>query len=275
MKRVAEALGVSRSNPAERAKGDTPPRGPYAKAEDGALLPVIRGFVDERPTYGYRRITALVNRELAQEGLPPVNRKRVHRIMRRHALLLERHTGRREGRTHDGKVMVMRSNLRWCSDGLEFACWNGDAIRMAFIIDAFDREIIARTAVCGAGISGSDVRDLMLEAVERRFGAVRAPHPIEHLSDNGSPYAAKETRAFAAALNLVPCFTPVRSPESNGMSEAFVKTFKRDYLRVNPLPNAPTVLRQIDGWITDHNEIHPRSALGMRSPREFTRAQAQ
>ncbi|MDR6955811.1 transposase InsO family protein [Ancylobacter sp. 3268] len=37
----------------------------------------------------------------------------------------------------------MRSNLRWCSDGLEFACWNREIIRMAFIIDAFDSEIIA------------------------------------------------------------------------------------------------------------------------------------
>ena len=98
----------------------------------------------------------------------------------------------------------MRSNLRWCSDGLEFTCWNGEIVRMAFIIDAFDREIIAWAAVCGAGISGSDVRDMMLEAVEKRFGAVRAPHPVEHLSDNGSPYTAKETRDFAAALNLVP-----------------------------------------------------------------------
>jgi transposase InsO family protein len=69
---------------------------------------------------------------------------------------------------------------------------------------------------------------MMLEAVERRFGSTRAPHRIEHLSDNGSPYIAKETRDFALALNLVPCFTPVKSPESNGMSEAFVKTFKRD-----------------------------------------------
>ena len=144
---------------------------------------------------------------------------------------------------------------------------------MAFIIDAFDREIIACTAVRGGGISGSDVRDMMLEAVEKRFGMVRAPYPIQHLSDNGSPYTAKETRDFAAALNLVPCFTPVRSPESNGMPEAFVKTFKRDYLRVNPLPDAPTVLRQIAGWIDDYNEIHPHSALRMRSPREFIRAQ--
>ena len=53
-----------------------------------------------------------MNRQLAKTGHVPVNRKRVHRIMQRHALLLERHTGRREGRIHDGKVMVMRSNLR-------------------------------------------------------------------------------------------------------------------------------------------------------------------
>ena len=275
MKRVAEALGVSRSNLAERGHGRSQSRGRYIKADDEALLPLIRRFADERPTYGYRRIAALVNRELARQSLPPANRKRVHRIMHRHSLLLGRCTGRREGRVHDGKVMVMRSNLRWCSDGLEFTCWNGEIVRLAFIIDAFDREIIAWTAVSGAGISGSDVRDMMLEAVERRFAAIRAPHAIEHLSDNGSPYTAKETRHFAAALNLKPCFTPVRSPESNGMSEAFVKTFKRDYVRVNPLPDAQRALRQIAGWIADYNDVHPHSALRMRSPREFIRAQAQ
>jgi transcriptional regulator with XRE-family HTH domain len=63
MKRVAEALGVSRSHLAARARGKAPPRGPYVKATDEALLPLIRRFVDVRPTYGYRRITALVNRE--------------------------------------------------------------------------------------------------------------------------------------------------------------------------------------------------------------------
>ena len=60
MKRVAEALGVSRSNLAERVRGQARPRGPYVKAGDEALLPLIRRFVDERPTYGYRRITALL-----------------------------------------------------------------------------------------------------------------------------------------------------------------------------------------------------------------------
>jgi putative transposase len=82
-------------------------------------------------------------------------------------------------------------------------------------------------AVAGAGVSGSMVRDLMLE--ELRFATIQAPHAVELLSDNGSPFTAKETLDFAGALGLVPCFTPVHSPESNGIAEAFVKTFKRDH----------------------------------------------
>jgi transposase InsO family protein len=51
----------------------------------------------------------------------------------------------------------------------------------------------------------------------------------------------------------------VKSPESNGMSEAFVKTLKRDYVRISPLPDAKTALRQIAGWIDDYNPAsqHP------------------
>ena len=273
MTRVAEALGVSRSTLHDRVCGNRRPRGAYVKAGDTDLLPLIRTIVAERPTYGYRRVTALVNRELSQRGRPPANHKRVYRIMKYQALLLERHSGHRPGRVHDGTVMVMRSDLRWCSDTLEFPCWNREIVRLGFVIDAFDREVIASVGVAGAGISGSDVRDMMLTAVERRFdGAVRAPHPIEHLSDNGSPYTAKPTRDFAAALNLVPCFTPVASPESNGIAEAFVKTFKRDYVRIRPLPDAATVIQQIPGWIEDYNQVHPHSALRMRSPEEFRRA---
>ena len=43
---------------------------------------------------------------------------------------------------------------------------------------------------------------------ELRFGTVQAPHAVEWLSDNGSPFTARETLDFAAALGLVPCFTP-------------------------------------------------------------------
>jgi transposase InsO family protein len=272
VKAVAETIGVSRSQLHARAAGTSKPRGLYRKAEDDDLLPALRRLVDARPTYGYRRITALLNRERRAEGLELINRKRVLRILNLHGLTLEQSTGRREGRVHDGKIAVMASNLRWCSDACEITCWNGEKVRAAFIIDAFDREVIAHVAVTGAGISGSDVRDMMLAAVEKRFGADRAPHPIEHLSDNGSCYTAGETRDFARQLGLVPCFTPVHSPESNGMSEAFVKTLKRDYVRITPLPDAAAVLGLVTAWIDDYNTVHPHSALAMRSPVEFRAA---
>ncbi len=195
--------------------------------------------------------------------------------MKNNNLLLERSGFDRPERTHDGKVVVMRSNLRWCSDGLEFTCWNGDVIRAAFLIDAHDREIISWRAVANAGISGSDVRDMLLEAVETRFGTYHAPEIIEVLSDNGSAYTAKETRIFARQLGLKPCFTPVASPQSNGMSEAFVKTLKRDYVRVNPLPDAETVLILIGDWIEDYNDNHPHSGLKWKSPRAFIRAKTE
>ena len=106
---------------------------------------------------------------------------------------------------------------------------------------------------------------MMLAGVEKRCEATRTPHAIEHLSDNGSAYTARDTRLFAQALNLTPRFTPVASPQSNGMSEALAKTPKRDYIRISALPDAATALRLIDDWIEDDNEIHPHSALKMAS----------
>ena len=128
MKALATVLSAARSNLSGRLNGTAPTRGPYIKAGDDALLPVIRGFVDQRPTCCCRRFAASLNGECAKAGQQPINRKRIHRIMQRHAILLECHTGRRVGRVQDGNVMVMRSNLRWCSDGLEFTCWNGDVV---------------------------------------------------------------------------------------------------------------------------------------------------
>jgi len=65
-----------------------------------------------------------------------------------------------------------------------------------------------------------------------------APHRVQWLTDNGSVFATYRTLDIAAALNLEPCFTPVESPESNGMAEAFVKTFKRRPNAANSLATA-------------------------------------
>jgi putative transposase len=272
VKMVSTTLGVARSNVIERRDGYRPPRGPQERPGDVELGGAIRRFVDERPTYGYRRIAALLKRERRSAGLTPVNTKRVYRLMKKHGLLLERHTGRRRPREHDGQVATIRSNCRWCSDALEFTCWNGEVVRVAFALDCHDREAISWVATT-AGISGEMIRDMMVRSVEQRFGTLRAPHPVQWLSDNGSIFAAHRTIELAVALNLVPCFNPVESPEINGMAEAFVKTFKRDYVRVSPIPDAAAALALVDSWMEDYNTVHPHSRLGYRSPREYILSQ--
>jgi hypothetical protein len=68
-------------------------------------LVLIRRLVDGRPTYGYRRITRLVNRQQKAEGKPTINAKRVLRIMQVNKLTLERHTGRRLSHLSDNVLL--------------------------------------------------------------------------------------------------------------------------------------------------------------------------
>jgi hypothetical protein len=66
VKRIAEALVVSRSNLYERQERgiDSRSRRSHHKAEDEVLLPMVREIVDERPTYGYPQATSMLNRHL-------------------------------------------------------------------------------------------------------------------------------------------------------------------------------------------------------------------
>lgn len=272
MSTIASTLGVARSNLIEQVDRDPAPRN-CRNPRDEALLPMIREIVDQRPTYGYRRITALLNRGLKAQSRATVNTKRVLRILRQNGLTLRQHTALRPGRTHDGIVVALRSNVRWCSDHFELKCRNGEIVRVLFAIDACDRQIIGWSATT-RGVSGEMVRDLMLGCVESRFGTLRAAHAVEWLSDNGSAYIARETAHMAAALNLRLAFTPIRSPESNGMAESFVKTFKRDYARNAILVDAASTMALLDAWFTDYNEVHPHSGLRFLSPNEFRRLSA-
>ena len=90
------------------------------------------------------------------------------------------------------------------------------------------------------------------------------------MTSSTSPISSPASRTSRCGRNRA---LTVKSPESNGIAEAFVKTLKRDYVHVTPLPDAVTVLRLIAGWIEDYNDNHPHSGLKMRSPREFIAAQ--
>lgn len=215
-------------------------------------------------SYGYRRIHALLKRR----GLK-CNPKTVWQVLRRRGWLA---TGRlrrvRSGRRHDGQVRVAEPNRRWASDITGIRAWNGQKGRLAIIIDCADRMVLAWRFA--PRITAEDLAEILREAVFHRFGEARGrAQGIEFLSDNGPEYTSHRFRPFVRAMGLIPCHTPRRSPESNGLAEAFFGSFKRDYVYQACLDTRADVGRQVPGWIAHYNQHAPHSALGMQSPAEF------
>jgi putative transposase len=261
---ICRTLGISRAC-AYRESVGRPAR--YARADDRVVTAQIRTVIRTRASYGARRVRALVNREFATG----YNLKRIQRVMELNGWKLPRATRRRTGRAHRGLIQRDVSNERWCSDVLEIACWNGELVQLGFALDCHDRECLAHV-VAPHDLVGPDIQQLMQRAVAARFGAGQRPDvPIQWLSDNGSIYTALDTLCTAERLHLVPITTPAASPESNGMSEAFVNTLRRDYIVGADLATAAVVLEQIPEWIADYNAVAPHSALGYQSPQQYRR----
>ena len=247
------AYYVSRARPDRR----------YHRTADPTVLEQIRAVTNSRATYGYRRVWAMVNRTF-RAGY---NRKRIRRLMQLNDVMLAPRVHRRHGRPPLGQSRQPASNQRWCSDVFVLPCWSGEVLSVAFAIDCHDREVFAWTA-SPRPLTGADIRTLMDKALWARFGeaTLKAPHAIQWLSDNGPQYTATASVLYAHELGLVPITTPAYSPESNGLAEAFVGTFKRDYVDRAELQDAESVLAQLGRWIEDYNTQAPHSALGMRSP---------
>nr|CDS55768.1 IS2 insertion element transposase InsAB'; KpLE2 phage-like element [Serratia symbiotica] len=261
--RAQLSLRVNRSEQWQDGRGNR-----RNDAADAELLSRILVIINDMPGYGYRRVWAVLRRQPRNDGYPPVNAKRVYRVINENALLLQHNKPQRPQREHNGKVAVAESDLRWCSDGFEFGCNDGEKLWVTFALDCCDREAID-WAVSTGGYDSSTVQDVMLGAVEKRFGNKLPENAIQWLTDNGSAYAAHETRRLAMELNLKPCTTAVSSPQRNGMAERLVKTMKSDYIAFMPKPDVRTALVNLATAFEHYNENHPHSALGYLSPREY------
>ena len=245
----------------------TKPRKRFWTPSDDELLSQIKTIIEARPTYGYKRVTAMVNKLRLALDLSKVNKKRIYRVMKASGLMLPKISRTRDHKA-TGKIMTLFSNTRWCSDCFEIKCFNGEKIYVSFILDCCDREVIA-FVVKKEPILAADIQEMMLEAVEKRFSDTMASRQIEFLSDRGSIYRAMTTVEMGRRLNLKSCFTAAYSPESNGMAEAVVGTYKRDYVYVNDCESADSTMQLVPEWFEDYNEQAPHSALAMMSPTEY------
>jgi putative transposase len=229
------------------------------------LTPAIQQMLAHcPPSYGYRRIHAL----LLRQGLR-CNRKTVYLHLKRQAWLAShRHRTQRPGRPHKGKVAVLRSNQRWACDITIFKLGSGQKLRLAVIIDCADRMVMAWKLQ--RRLTAWDVCELLREALFQRFAQkTQQAKGLEFLTDNGPEFISGQLQQLLTHLGLVACHTPCRSPQSNGLVESFFGSFKRDYLSHQPLETLAEAMKHVPAWITHYNEVAPHSALAMLAPATF------
>lgn len=240
-----------------RRAGNWPVRRPEL---EGAIRQMLGGVP---ATYGYRRVHAMLRRKGVR-----CNPKTVWAVLRRNGWLsTSRRKVMKAGRRHEGQVAVPEPNRRWASDFTWIRSWDGQKGRMAVIIDCADRMILAWRFQPHIGTES--MCEMVREAVFRRFGEAREKaRGLEFLTDNGTEFK-RRFQGFLKEMGLVPCHTPCRSPQSNGVVESFFATFKRDYVYQNCLETREEVGKQLPGWIADYNEVAPHSSLGMKAPAQF------
>jgi putative transposase len=134
MKTVAEVIGVSRANLAERLQERPQKRIGRLPLPDEELVAQIKAVIGILPTYGYRRIHAILERQAPAAGSKPPNRKRVYWGMGRPVACCSIVMLAVVERRHDGRVAVDERNRRGSSDDFAFGCDNGERERVAFAL---------------------------------------------------------------------------------------------------------------------------------------------
>ena len=141
--------------------------GHYFKESDDEIFELIKPIIQARPSYGYKRITAILNRQRLEFRLPRYNKKRIYRIMKLNWAILPKSLRTREHQP-TGVVMTLYSNARWCSDGFEKKCFNGEKVYVAFVLNRCDREAISCVASTRPLIP-EDIQSLIIDLVEKKW----------------------------------------------------------------------------------------------------------
>jgi putative transposase len=252
---ICRVLGAARSSYYHRGQ----PRG------EAILKAAIERLAGEWPTYGYRRITALLRREHL-----PVNHKRVARLMR--DLGLQGQYPPRRPRTTNSDhgypryrnlvhgVTVVRPDQVWVGD-ITYVRLRDECVYLAVLMDVYTRSIR------GWQLSRHLDQTLTLTALRR---ALVQHCPEIHHSDQGVQYAATAYIHMLQARGVQISMAAAGEPTENGYAERLMRTIKEEEVTLHDYADFHEAYQYLGRFLDEvyqHKRIH--SALGYLTPVEF------
>jgi transposase InsO family protein len=234
-------------------------------ADEADLRAALQRLAGEWPTYGYRRLTALLRREGRT-----ANGKRVRRLMTElgiHGLLPVRrkrttdsnHAFPRFANLVEG-LAVVRPNQVWVGD-LTYIRLRQDFVYLAVLMDVFTRLI--RGWHLGRSLDG----ELTRTALER---ALLQHQPEIHHSDQGVQYAATDYVTRLQQLGTAISMAAVGEPRENGYAERLMRTIKEEEVELTEYQDFADASQQLGRFLDAvYNVKRIHSALGYLTPVEF------
>jgi putative transposase len=255
VRQVCRVLGYARSHYYYRARPCAEP----------ALQAAIERLAGEWPTYGYRRITALLRREDFQ-----VNHKRVARLMREMGFQGQR-PARRPRTTQSAHayprypnlvqdLAIIRPDHVWVGD-ITYVRLRHEFVYLAVLMDVYTRSIR------GWHLSRHLDQTLTLTALRRALAQHR---PEIHHSDQGVQYAATAYMQMLQDVGAQLSMAAVGEATENGYAERLMRTIKEEEVTLHDYQDFHDAYQHLGHFLGDvyqHKRIH--SALGYLTPKEF------
>jgi putative transposase len=222
----------------------------------------------ESPSYGYRRITAELQRRNFE-----VNHKRVLRMMREDNLLCVRQ--RAFVTTTDSRhrlpvypnlargMELTAVNQLWVAD-ITYIRLRQEFVYLSVLLDAYSRRVI------GWALGRTLEAELVVSALRMALFS-RQPVPgLVHHSDRGVQYASGSYTELLKEHHILISMSRKGNPYDNAACESFIKTLKCDEVYRNEyrdFEDAQSSIGQFLDVIYNQHRLH--SALGYRTPAEF------
>jgi putative transposase len=246
------------------------PRQRRPKPIDEVMAARIREIHQTEPTCGVR---GTWSRLRFIQGIP-VNRKKVHRIMKIKGWTLpKRRVGKRP------RVTVTRSattspNQRWATDLALIDCGREGWCVFVPVLDCCTREVLG-WSLERTGRSKTAERALE-EALLNRFGTLRnAPAGMRLRHDNGLVFGSRRYRAMAKDYGLNQEYITPYTPQENGLCERFIKTFKEELCWTRNFKSLDHARHAVRAWITHYNTRRPHQSLCYQTPTQHHQYQCK
>lgn len=252
-------LQVSRAT-LHRSRKGRQARAPLSEALVAKLEPLIQ----EYPTYGYRRLWALLRFRDGQIH----NRKAVYRALRLKGWLVHQRTATPRPRVQSRRSRTTQSNHRWAMDVTHIPCGQDGWGHLTAVIDCHDREIIGyEFALRGRA---QEAERAIEAACLARFGTLRPVGATPVLrSDNGLIFQSRRFRQACRDYRLAQEFITPYTPQQNGLIERFFRSLKEECVWQHQFGSFEEARQRIDIWMRWYNEGRPHQSLRYQSPRHY------